>query len=71
MVKKMLQYQRDHAGKGWIINRTNLWHIRFRKLFTRYEKKVENYLSLVQLVYSIIIYRKVLFDTLKYISGPK
>jgi hypothetical protein len=31
---------------------------RFRKLFTRYEKKIENYLGLVQLSCSIIINRK-------------
>ncbi|HEX5186051.1 MAG TPA: hypothetical protein VFV86_04095 [Nitrososphaeraceae archaeon] len=29
--------------------RTNSWHNRFRKLFTRYEKKDENYLGLVEL----------------------
>ena len=62
--KRRIFRKRHHAGKRWIIKRTNLWHIRFRKLFTRYEKKVEIYLSLVQLVYSIIIYRKVPFDTL-------
>jgi|tagenome__1003787_1003787.scaffolds.fasta_scaffold20527094_2 transposase len=30
-----------------IEERTNSWHNRFRKLFSRYEKKAENYLSLV------------------------
>src|SRR5690348_9346867 len=36
------------------------WHSRFRKLFTRHEKKVENYLGLVQLSCRIIIYRKLI-----------
>jgi len=41
--------------------RTNSWHNnRFRKLFTRYEKKDENYLGLVQLANSIIVYRRII-----------
>jgi transposase len=38
-----------------VVERTNSWHNRFRKLHTRYEKKVGNYLGLVQLSCSIII----------------
>src|SRR6185503_13947245 len=47
-------------NKRWVVERTNSWHNRFRKLFTRYEKKVENYLGLVQLSCSIIIHRKII-----------
>ena len=47
-------------NKRWVVERTNSWHNKFRKLFTRYEKKVENYLGLVQLSCSIIIYRKII-----------
>jgi len=47
-------------NKRWVVERTTSWHNRFRKLFTRYEKKVENYLGLVQLSSSIIIYRKII-----------
>ncbi|HEX5186529.1 MAG TPA: hypothetical protein VFV86_06530 [Nitrososphaeraceae archaeon] len=36
------------------------WHNRFRKLFTRYENKDENYLGLVQLANSIIVYRRII-----------
>jgi len=46
--------------RRWVVERTNSWHNRFRKLFTRYEKKAENYLGLVQLSCSIIIYRKII-----------
>jgi putative transposase len=46
-------------NKRWVVERTNSWHNRFRKLLTRYEKKTENYLGLVQLSNSIIIYRKI------------
>jgi len=51
---------KKHSGKRWVVERTNSWHNRFRKLFTRYEKKVENYLGLVQFSCSIIIYRKII-----------
>ena len=51
---------KKHSAKRWVIERTNSWHNRFRKLFTRYEKKVENYLGLVQLSCCMIIYRKII-----------
>jgi len=57
--KEEIAYQHKHQtirNKRWVVERTNSWHNRFRKLFTRYEKKVENYLGLVQLSCSIIIY---------------
>jgi transposase len=59
MVCHQMNYQ-TAKNKRWVVERTNSWHNRFRKLFTRYEKKVENYLGLVQLSCSIIIYRKII-----------
>src|SRR4051812_11639201 len=56
-------YQKKYSyakNKRWVVERTNSWHNRFRKLFTRYEKKVENYLGLIQLSCSIIIYKKII-----------
>src|SRR4029079_6624123 len=47
-------------NKRWVVERTNSCYNRFRKLFIRYEKKIENYLGLVQLSSSIIIYRKII-----------
>ena len=61
--KEEIAYQHKHQtirNKRWVVERTNSWHNRFRKLFTRYEKKVENYLGLVHLSCSIIIYRKII-----------
>jgi transposase len=49
-----------HSAKRWVVERTNSWHNRFRKLLTRYEKKSENYLGLVQLSCCMIIYRKII-----------
>ena len=53
-------FHRKYPARRWVVERTNSWHNRFRKLFTRYEKKVENYLGLVQLANSIIIYRRII-----------
>src|SRR5690349_10619425 len=61
--KEVIAYPHKHQtikNKRWVVERTNSWHNRFRKLFTRYEKKAENYLGLVQLSSSIIIYRKII-----------
>ena len=49
--------RKNHPARRWVVERTNSWHNRFRKLCTRYEKKVENYLGLVQFSCCIIIYR--------------
>ncbi len=51
---------KKYSPRRWVVERTNSWHNKFRKLFTRYEKKVENYLGLVQFSCSIIIYRKII-----------
>ncbi len=52
--------RKKYSPKRWVVERTNSWHNRFRKLFTRYEKKAENYLGLVQFSCSIITYRKLI-----------
>ena len=36
-----------YSARRWVIERTNSWHNRFRKLLVRYEKKSTNYLALV------------------------
>ena len=55
--KKLIK---KHPARRWVVERTNSWHNRFRKLFTRYEKKEENYLGLVQLANSLIVYRRII-----------
>ena len=52
--------RKKYSAKRWVVERTNSWHNMFRKLFTRYEKKAENYLGLVQFSCCIIIYRKII-----------
>ena len=58
--EKKFNNKRRHAARRWVVERTNSWHNRFRKLFTRYEKKDENYLGLVQLSNSLIVYRRLI-----------
>jgi transposase len=55
---------RRHAARRWVVERTNSWHNRFRKLFTRYEKKDEDFLGLVQLANSLIVYRRLILGYL-------
>jgi transposase len=52
--------RKKHSAKRWVVERTNSWHNKFRKLLTRYEKKSENYLGLIQLSGCMIIYRKII-----------
>ena len=47
-----------YSAKRWVVERTNSWHNKFRKLLVRYEKKSENYHTLVCLACCIIVYRK-------------
>lgn len=51
--------RRTVKKRRWVVERTNSWHNRFRKLLVRYEKKSDNYLGLVQLACCIIVYRRI------------
>src|SRR5579884_3227446 len=53
-----------HPARRWVVERTGSWHNRFRKLLTRFEKPVENYLGLVHLACCLIVYRQILLDRL-------
>ena len=58
--KKSVKKRRHHPTRRWVIERTNSWHNRFRKLLVRYEKKAENYLGLVHLSCCITVYRRII-----------
>jgi transposase len=59
--KKKIHREKKRRRRWVVVERTNSWHNRFRKLLTRYEKKSEeNYLGLVQLACCMIIYRRIL-----------
>jgi len=44
-------------ARRWVVERTHSWMNRFRRILTRWEKKPENYLSLLHLVCAIITFR--------------
>ena len=54
---KALATQTGFRARRWVVERTNSWHNRFRKLAVRFEKKVENYAALLHLACSLIVYR--------------
>jgi putative transposase len=49
-----------YPTKRWVVERTNSWHNRFRKLLIRYEKKSEDYLAIVSLACCIIVCRRII-----------
>ena len=49
--------QERFPARRWVLERTNSWHNRFRKLRIRYEKKPANYRGLVQFACFLIVYR--------------
>jgi len=49
-----------YKPKRWVVERSASWLNRFRKLLIRWEKKAENYLGLVQLACSIMVYRRII-----------
>jgi len=53
-------FHKKHPARRWVVERSNSWHNRFRKLFTRYEKKDKNYFGLVELANSLIVYRRLI-----------
>jgi hypothetical protein len=49
-----------HNARRLVVERTNSWHSRFRKLLVTYEKKLESYFAVVvYLDCHIIIYRRI------------
>jgi putative transposase len=49
---------RRRPARRWVVERTGSWHNRFRKLLIRWQKKAQNYLALVQLACTLIVYRR-------------
>jgi putative transposase len=58
--KELIKPGKHYPKRRWVVvQRTNSWHNRFRKLLVRYEKQSENYLALVSLACCIIIYKRI------------
>ena len=52
-----IKRQAGFKARRWVVERTHSWMNRFRRIFTRWEKKAENYLALLHLVCAVITYR--------------
>lgn len=46
-----------HRARRWVVERTHSWLNRFRRLFVRWEKKVENYLAMIHFACAYIAFR--------------
>jgi len=51
-----------HAKRGWVVETTNSWHNRFRRLLVRYEEKLGSHFALVGVCLGccIVIYRRII-----------
>ena len=53
MIKRSLRFK----ARRWVVERTHSWMNRFRRVLTRWEKRVENYVGLLHLVCACITFR--------------
>ncbi len=54
---RAIKQQAPFKARRWVVERTDSWMNRFRRILIRWEKKPQNYLGLLHLVCAIIIYR--------------
>ena len=54
---RAIKHQAGFNACRWVVERTHSWMNRFRRILTRWEKKSENYLTLLHLVCAVITYR--------------
>lgn len=52
-----IKHEVGFKARRWVVERTHSWMNRFRRILTRWEKKPENYLSLLHFVCAIITFR--------------
>jgi len=52
-----IKHEAGFKARRWVVERTHSWMNRFRRILTRWEKKPENYLALLQFVCAIITFR--------------
>ncbi len=48
-----------YKARRWVVERTHSWMNRFRRILTRWERKLENYVGLLHLVCAWITYQSV------------
>jgi len=45
-------------ARRWVIERSNSWMNRFRRILIRWEKKAENYVAMLEFAFAIIVFNK-------------
>lgn len=55
--KREMERNRKRKAHRWVVERAISWMNRFRRLLIRWEKKLENYVAIAELVCSILAYR--------------
>ena len=55
---KLLYQDPNKPARRWVIERSNSWMNRFRRVLIRWEKRVENYVAMIEFAFSVIIFNK-------------
>jgi putative transposase len=55
---KALKQEAGDKAHRWVVERTHSWMNRFRRVLTRWDKQVRNYLALLHLACAYITYRQ-------------
>jgi len=56
--EKMVEGEKTHPARRWVIERTNAWLKGFRTIRTRYFCDAQNYLAMLHFACAILIFRK-------------
>ena len=54
---KALKNEAGFRARRWVVERTNSWMNRFRRILIRWEKKAENYAAFLHFVCALIAFR--------------
>ena len=65
---KEIEHNPDFKARRWVVEVFHSWVNRFRKLLVRYEKKLVNFLGLLQFACAIITWRQIIWVHKGYIN---
>ena len=65
---KEIELNPDFKARRWVVEVFHSWVNRFRKLLVRYEKKLQNFLGLLQFACAIITWRHIIWVHKGYIN---
>jgi putative transposase len=55
--EEQTQRQRGHRARRWVVERIHSWLNRYRRILVRWEKKADNYIGLLHLVFAHVLWR--------------